>query len=79
MELRKRKLSPIGVSPCFLGVENHHVEAAAKAWMEWQFPGRTWETASPGMRAKFIEGARVILRSAIAAELGKIVVNGSGT
>jgi hypothetical protein len=37
------------------------VEVAAKAWLEWQFDGQTWEKASPAMKNKFLEGARVIL------------------
>lgn len=40
------------------------VEAAARAWLGWQFPGRTWETALDGMKEKMREGARVVLRAA---------------
>ena len=40
------------------------VEAAAKAWLEWQFDGQKWETASASMKAKFMAGARVILTAA---------------
>jgi hypothetical protein len=41
------------------------VEAAAKAWLEWQFDGQKWETASDSMKAKFLDGARVILSAAV--------------
>lgn len=44
------------------------VEAAAKAWLEWQFDGQKWETASASMRAKFLAGARVILVAATNAQ-----------
>jgi len=43
------------------------VEAAARAWMTWQFPGRDWEGAVESMKQKFREGARVVLRAAMAA------------
>ena len=40
------------------------VEAAAKAWLTWQFPNRDWDTAVDAMKDKFREGARVILLAA---------------
>lgn len=40
------------------------IEAAAKAWMAWQFPGRAWEDAVPAMKDKFRDGARIALRAA---------------
>jgi hypothetical protein len=40
------------------------IEAAAKAWMAWQFPGRAWDDAVPAMKAKFMDGARRALRAA---------------
>ena len=39
------------------------IEAAAKAWLEWQFESQKWETASPAMKKKFLEGAQVILKA----------------
>jgi hypothetical protein len=45
------------------------VEAAAKAWMAWQFPGREWETAVESMREKFREGALVVLRAGMSDSL----------
>jgi hypothetical protein len=42
------------------------VEAAARAWLEWTFPARDWNTAPPAMRDKFREGARASLRAAAA-------------
>ena len=43
---------------------DQQIEAAARAYLGWQFPGRTWETAIEGMKAKFREGARIALRAA---------------
>ena len=43
------------------------VEAAAKAWLSWQFPGRSWEDAVPSMKKKFRDGARRSLAAAISA------------
>lgn len=40
------------------------VEAAARAWMTWQFPGRDWEDAVPEMKDKFRDGARRALQAA---------------
>ena len=44
------------------------IEAAAKAWLEWQFQGQEWETASAAMKKKFREGARIILCAASDAQ-----------
>lgn len=44
------------------------VEAAAKAWMSWQFPGRSWEDAVPAMKEKFRDGARRALTAAVAQD-----------
>jgi hypothetical protein len=41
------------------------VEAAARAWMTWQFPGRAWEDAVPSMQNKFRDGARRALLAAL--------------
>jgi hypothetical protein len=46
---------------------DRQVEAAAKAWMTWQFPGRSWEDAIPVMRDRFRDGARKALRAAAVA------------
>lgn len=43
------------------------IEAAAKAWMEWQFSNMTWEMATAKMRSRFIEGAIVILTATVTA------------
>ena len=43
------------------------VEAAARAWLSWQFPGRDWDTAVDAMREKFRDGARIVLRAAATA------------
>lgn len=40
------------------------IEAAAKAWLEWQFPGRPWEDAVEAMKQKFRDGATEALRAA---------------
>ncbi len=40
------------------------IEAAAKAWLEWQFEGQKWKNASPAMRKRFLEGAKIILGAA---------------
>ena len=49
-------------SPIMLtGLSEKQVRAAAKAWLEWQFGGQRWEDASPAMKERFLEGARVIL------------------
>lgn len=40
------------------------VEAAAKAWFEWQFPMRDWDTASDQMKHKFKDGADLSLQAA---------------
>lgn len=42
------------------------VEAAAKAWMSWQFPNRDWDEAVPAMRDMFKTGARKALVAAAA-------------
>ena len=47
---------------------DEQVEAAAKAWMTWQFPGRRWEDAVPSMKAKFREGARKALVAAVSVD-----------
>ena len=43
------------------------IEAAARAWMAWQFPGRAWDDAVPELRDKFREGARLVLQAAAVA------------
>jgi len=43
------------------------VEAAARAWLSWQFPGREWDTAVESMRNRFRDGAKVVLRAAALA------------
>lgn len=43
------------------GFSEKQVHAAAKAWLEWQFKGQEWETASSAMKEKFLVGSRVIL------------------
>lgn len=40
------------------------IEAAARAYMEWQFPQRSWDSLTDGMREKFREGARNALVAA---------------
>jgi len=40
------------------------IEAAARAWLDWQFPGRYWNTATQAMKDKFREGAKVVLQAA---------------
>lgn len=40
------------------------VEAAAKAWMSWQFPNRDWDEAVPEMKNMFKTGARKALIAA---------------
>jgi len=47
------------------------IEAAAKAWLSWQFPGRDWDTAVDVMKDRFRDGARVVLRAAASATRGK--------
>jgi hypothetical protein len=47
------------------------VEAAARAWMTWQFPGRAWEDAVPAMKSKFRDGARLALLAAFVATLNE--------
>jgi hypothetical protein len=42
------------------------VEAAAKAWMSWQFPNRDWDEAVPEMKDMFKTGARKALVAAAA-------------
>lgn len=44
------------------------IEAAAKAWMTWQFKKASWDSASPAMKDKFREGARLVLLAAAKAE-----------
>jgi len=44
------------------------VEAAAKAWMSWQFPDRSWDDAVPSMKEKFRDGARLALAAAALTE-----------
>lgn len=44
------------------------IEAAARAWMTWQFPGRAWEDAIPAMKDKFRDGARRALLAAAIVE-----------
>lgn len=43
---------------------DEQIDAAAKAWLEWQFPGRKWDRASEQMKNAFRDGAR---RAIIAA------------
>jgi len=45
------------------------VEAAARAWLKWQF-GKEWDTAVSDLQEKFREGARVILSAADKAKQG---------
>ena len=54
------------VDPCVSGREptEEEVEAAAKAWMSWQFPGRPWDGAVENMKQKFRDGAVRALRAA---------------
>lgn len=47
--------------------EEIEIEAAARAYLEWQFKGRRWDSASSSMKEKFREGARVALRAAAVA------------
>lgn len=60
--------TPMCVESCASGREptEEEVEAAAKEWMSWQFPGRDWEDAVPNMRQKFRDGAGRALRAAAA-------------
>lgn len=51
---------------------DRQIEAAAKAWMAWQFPGRAWEDAVPAMKDKFRDGARQALRAAAFVPAEKI-------
>ncbi len=46
-------------------VTNAQVASAAKAYMEWQFPGKEWETASLSLQSRFMEGARIALTAAL--------------
>jgi hypothetical protein len=48
---------------------DEQIEAAAKEYMAWQFPGRHWDDAVPSMKEKFREGARRALTAAISAGL----------
>jgi len=48
------------------------IEAAAKAFMAWQFPGRSWDDAVPTMKDKFLVGARLALRAAAFVPAEKI-------
>ena len=41
-----------------------HIEAAARAWMIFQFPTHKWETASVVLKNKFREGAKIMLMAA---------------
>ena len=41
------------------------VEAAAKAYAEWQFPKMAWDDLREGMKNKFREGARKALEAAM--------------
>lgn len=50
------------------------VEAAAKAYMAWQFPGRDWDDAVPALKNKFREGARL----ALSAAAGVMMASASG-
>lgn len=49
---------------CRGGPTERQVEAAAMAWMAWQFPGRSWNDAVPEMKNKFRDGARRALLAA---------------
>jgi hypothetical protein len=51
--------APVGREPT-----SRQVEAAAKAWMTWQFPGRSWDDAVPELKDKFRDGARHALIAA---------------
>ena len=51
--------------------DEDQVEAAARAWLEWQFKGQDWDTASSDLKKKFREGARSILEAAAAVSREK--------
>jgi hypothetical protein len=52
---------PMGREPT-----DRQIEAAARAWMTWQFPGRAWEDAVPELKDKFRDGAkRALLAAAV--------------
>lgn len=66
--------SMMNVSPCIRhqvrGCDDpspQEIEAAAKAWMAWQFPGRSWDDATEVMKKRFRSGAIVVLRAAASA------------
>ena len=61
------RMSPSGPRP--REPSERQVEAAAQAWMTWQFPGRDWDDAVPAMKNKFRDGARRALLAAAIAEL----------
>lgn len=42
---------------CQIDITEYHVELAARAWMNWQFPDRKWDDAVPEIKKVFIEGA----------------------
>lgn len=44
---------------------NEQIDAAAEAWLTWQFPGRTWNSATSAMKDKFRAGAKIILSAAM--------------
>lgn len=56
------------VQPSILGREptEEEVEAAARAWMGWQFPNRSWDDAIENMKQRFRDGASLALRAAAA-------------
>lgn len=70
MTIPRAKNQDSGIVTCT--ITNDEVEAAAKAWLTWQFQGRTWETATPQLQDKMREGARVVLAAAAIARARKI-------
>jgi hypothetical protein len=54
-------------------ISSEEVEAAAKAWLHFQFQGKwTWESAAPALKEKFREGAKQILVAAAIARRSNI-------
>lgn len=62
--LRSTVLFGHGVTTIVSEPSDRQVEAAARAWLEWQFPGRSFDAAGSSMKSKFREGARVVLMAA---------------
>lgn len=70
MATTKAKDRESGVFIC--NISSDEIEAAAKAWLTWQFNGKSWETATPQLQEKFREGARIVLSAAAIARSKKI-------